>query len=191
MSDMDYRSAQLSARDSDRDRRKHSRGWQKSGRPLLAKKQENRQGTRQSQPGYRDPFGHVAGPSKRYCRYQHRNCVYDHRLRKCREQLTPVNEVSTPDSSISGRQLSSGSVASRASRPGTPMGVPGRATRVPSPDYSSDHDDVHVDDQGALPGYIPEPDGVTTLKATATVTIEMTSSSSSKPFRVSRMHHSN
>ena len=130
---------------------------------------------------YRNPFG-----STRRCKYQHRNCVYDHRLRKCREQLTPVAEVSTPDSSSHG--LSSAStISSRKSRPGTPMAIPGSAKRIPSPDYYTENE--CMEDESSLPGFVSESEnGVTTLKATATVTLELTSPSSSMPYRVTRLH---
>ena len=135
---------------------------------------------------YRNPFG-----SSRRCRYQHRNCVYDHRLRKCREQLTPVTEVSTPDSGA--RAMSSASISSgRKSRPGTPIAVPGTAHRIPSPDFYSDNEGSCSEEEGNLPGYVPESEkNVTTLKATATVTLELTSSSSSIPYRVTRLHAQN
>ena len=134
----------------------------------------------------RNPFG-----NPRNCKYHHSNCVYDPRLRKCRRQLTPVAEVSTPESNSRGLS-SAGTVSSRKSRPGTPMAIPGSAKRVPSPDYYSDNDCSYVENEDGLPSYIPESEnGVTTLKATATVTLELTSSSSSIPYRVTRLHSQN
>eukprot|EP00794_Sanderia_malayensis_P007816 gene7816-8662_t len=183
---------ELSTRTSPRGGRSHSRGRQKPSRTSSGNDDVNRN-------AFRNPFGRVAGTKSRYCRYQHRNCVYDHRLRKCREQLTPVAEVSTPDSSCS----SSGklSVCSKSSRPGTPMGVPGRPVRVPSAEFSKNYPDDSDDcdeDLSGLPGYVEDQapgytqdsDGVTTLKATATVTLELTSSSASKPFRIVRLQQS-
>ncbi len=189
LSELDFQTAHLSAKNSPQGRTHSSRSWQKSGRHQSRKKSSSHNSA--SQQGYRDPFA----PNSRYCRYHHRHCVYDYRLRKCREQLTPVAEVSTPESSSSGK-LSSASVCSR---PGTPIGIPGRAKAIPTPEYSDDHTEHYEgqdslpeydDNQDRLPGYVPENDGVTTLKATATVTLELTSSSPSQPFRVVRMQHS-
>lgn len=135
---------------------------------------------------YRDPFGRP-----RKCKYQHQNCVYHKRLGVCREQLTPVSEVSTPDSSSRGLS-SAGTVSSRKSRPGTPMAIPGSAKRISSPGFYSDSDCGYIENEYGLPGYIPESENsVTTVKATATVTLELTSSSSSIPYRVTRLHSQN
>lgn len=147
--------------------------------------------TRDSRPGYgkrvyRNPFR-----GTRKCKYQHRRCVYDPHLRKCREQLTPVTEVSTPESSVRGISSAS-TISSRKSRPGTPIGFPGSAERVPTPDCYSDNEDSYVQEEENLPGFIPDSGQsvTTTLKATATVTLELTSGSA-KPYRVTRLHTQN
>ena len=59
------------------------------------------------------------------------------------------------------------------------------------PDYMEDEQDLQDydddEDEGNLPGFIPESESnITTLKATATVTLELTSSSASQSYRVSR-----
>ncbi|XP_065070103.1 protein patched homolog 1-like [Rhopilema esculentum] len=170
----------LSAKSKQHGTQATSRGWHKNTNSPSAGRSNNRTG--KSKQRYRNPFG-----ASRRCKYQHKNCVYDHRLRKCREQLTPVAEVSTPDSSSRGPS-SSASTNSKRSRPGTPITVPGSAKRVESPDYYGDHDDCYIDNDG-LPGFIPESENnVTTLKATAMVTLELTSSSNSQPYRVTRVH---
>lgn len=174
----------MTTKQSGRERLNSSRNGHRShSSPVVARSSRDSRGG-QSKHTYRNPFG-----GNRRCKYQHRRCVYDHHLRKCREQLTPVAEVSTPESGSRGASSAS-TISSRKSRPGTPIAFPGSAKRVLTPDYYSDNEDSYAKEEGNLPGYIPEAEkNVTTLKATATVTLELTStSSSSKPYRVTRLH---
>lgn len=214
LSNLGHRAVHLTPKGERRGRQVTSRGWQKHANNNTQRKPGSMTTDGQSKKVYRDPFGQAIASNKRYCKYQHRNCVYDRRLRKCREQLTPVTECSTPDSSSRGPPSSTSTHSSRRSRPGTPiagMAVPGMAVRINTPLGLNRHDDYHddsdrdLDDQpgymeyeqdlrdyddneeGNLPGFIPESESnITTLKATATVTLELTSSSASQSYRVSR-----